>query len=83
MNPTVGRIVHYFTNHQPDQTERNGIGPYAAIVTGVGEDGAADLKIFGLSVEADRRFDVPELPAKATAPLGHYWAWPPRDGDAK
>jgi hypothetical protein len=67
LKATVGRIVHYF--------DSSGSGPYAAIVTAVGDEGWVDLTYF-----------PPGAPA-GTAPLsasaehgtgGNSWCWPER-----
>lgn len=66
--PTVGRIVHYHNEVNPN--------PLAAIVTYVFKnpaDGMCGLHVFGTE-ESDRN----GVPFSETPKPGH-WSWPPRD----
>lgn len=69
--PSVGRIVHYYTDDRTDQ-------PMAAIVTGVFEGDeklSVDLSVF------QRKLPSPligvKVPFSDTLKRGH-WSWPPR-----
>jgi hypothetical protein len=80
MKPTVGRIVHFYTDREIPFSNGVGKGPYAAIITQVfGDDEAAycNLMVFApLSVPfAETSVRNAEF---ETAP-SRYWVWPPRD----
>lgn len=77
MKPTVGRIVHFYTEVPGEQRNSAGRGPYAAVITQVlrddGEDrvnlhvfsptyNASDMKASGIGRDA--------LTEK------RYWIWP-------
>lgn len=85
--PTVGRIVHFYSDvvASRDGTLTRGYngmgeGPYAAMVTQVsknadGEVSFINLKVFPPFGEA---FDEGSVPTKAVS-SHRYWEWPPRD----
>ncbi len=82
MKPTVGRIVHYYTDNG---ASHNGVGcgPYAAIITqvfGEGVDAYANLKVLPPFAES---FDSGSVRHKDfDGDSGRYWEWPPRDEKA-
>lgn len=74
--PTVGRIVHFFTDgSEPDSD------PRAAIITAVHNEvsdtpNALDLYVF--PPEALSAYAVVRVPDQPEDGDGHYWVWPPR-----
>lgn len=66
--PSVGRIVHYHP--------KEGVGPYAAIVTAVVEDAVA-LQIFWPSWVVEEPRESLRTPFSPSPKPGH-WSWPPR-----
>ena len=71
--PTVGRIVHYFDTRR----SIGNTGPFAAIITGVGDSVVTLWVFFPVPGEYGYHTDVPYVDH---TPLPRYWAWPPREG---
>ncbi len=57
----VGCMVHYYTHS---------IGPYAAVVTAVNDNGSVSLSVYRPSGGSFPAFGVTEQP---TTPVQHYW----------
>jgi hypothetical protein len=80
--PTVGRIVHFYSEHLKNTGPNNGYngvgaGPYAAMVTQTNES-FINLKIippFGAPFDEG---SVSEKGSKFATVL-RYWEWPPRE----
>jgi hypothetical protein len=81
VNPTIGRIVHFYTTETTEQLNPSVEGPYAALVVDVGdiggESGTATLKIM------TRHGDLlaENVAEKGYATLNkqlRFWVWPPR-----
>jgi hypothetical protein len=73
--PSVGRIVHFFTDNPKEQRNGAGRGPYAAMVTQVFMNDICNLKVFPpMELEYDAGSIPPET-ADNAAP-GRFWAWP-------
>jgi hypothetical protein len=68
MQPTIGRIVHYYAN---------GMGPVAAIVTAVHGDECVSLCAFPFG-EAPRAATSIVYAASPGDAAGACWTWPPR-----
>jgi hypothetical protein len=64
MEPTIGRIVHWY--------DYQGVGPYAAIVTDIHEDSVSLTVCFPNM--------LPELATGpySEEPKQFHWSWPPR-----
>ena len=88
MEPIAGRIVQYFTTEVAKQTNLQGEGPYAAIITYVFGEGSTEvagitgtlcsLKVFPTFKES---FDQGSVEIKEQAEkkgYTQYWTWPPR-----
>lgn len=81
--PSVGRIVHYWTAVSQSELNIRTIGPYAAIITGVTGLGIVDLTIFTpntapitVSNVANHWQDgAPDFDAIFPTCV---WTWPPR-----
>lgn len=75
MKPTVGRIVHFYTDLVDNQ---NKPGPYAATIAAVHSDTCVTL-----SVLMPWRHDVFVASSAQRKDVaggqGSYWEWPPRD----
>lgn len=67
MNPTVGRIVHYFS-------DENDLTPQAAIVVKVNNDNTVNLQVFSSS--SSRTYIVQNV-AEAITSTYKRWTWPP------
>jgi hypothetical protein len=81
--PTVGRIVHFYSEALTRTGPNNGFnavgaGPYAAMVTQVFEAGFINLKIQPPFAAA---FDEGSVSEKGSqfATAVRYWEWPPRE----
>lgn len=79
--PTVGRIVHYYTDDPAKQLNGAGNGPYAAMViqtfpTSAEYDTMANLKVmpFGESYLAGSVLEQSQALARGHS--GRYWVWP-------
>lgn len=78
MTPTVGRIVHFYTKDTTKQTNGNGEGPYAAIVTQtIGDGPYINLKVFPPFSPAHDEGSVSEQGTLVNQQ--RWWEWPPRD----
>ncbi|MBY6244216.1 hypothetical protein [Methylosinus sp. Sm6] len=80
MTPTVGRIVHFYTDNPSKQTNGAGTGPYAALVTQVFSAGAenyVNLKVFRPYGETIDEGCVKH--EEFGREDGRYWVWPPRE----
>jgi hypothetical protein len=92
MKPSIGRIVHFYSpvpvaewNYAADSVT---FGPFAAIITGVCEDGHrpddVDLTVFGTNfvqffLVVPFVADVAAARRQKAAPsMGGCWTWPPR-----
>jgi hypothetical protein len=73
--PSVGRIVHFFTDNAKEQRNGAGRGPYAALVTQVSPGDICNLKVFP---PMGPEYDAGAIPPEATegAQSGRFWAWP-------
>jgi hypothetical protein len=73
--PSVGRIVHFFTDNPKEQRNGAGRGPYAALVTQVFANDLCNLKVFP---PMGPEYDVGSIPPEATdeAHRGRFWSWP-------
>lgn len=80
MKPTVGRIVHFYTQNPGAQTNYVGEGPYAAIITQVfsdRDDAYVNLKVFRPYGE---NVDEGSVRHKDFATNeSRHWVWPPRE----
>jgi len=90
MNPTVGRIVHFYSSRLRWHRERRGAtwsGPFAATVVAVNHDGTVNLNVmYPSAIHADDRGtwtclgeiveEVSSTPAASGEPR---WEWPPRE----
>jgi hypothetical protein len=78
MEPTVGRIVHFYIAARRPHSTGVDEGPYAAIITRVspdGDDGSVLLKVlypFGVDSVRCRHKEF-------AGDDSHYWVWPPRE----
>lgn len=88
MQPTVGRIVHFYTRAPQAQSNGAGIGPYPAIVTRVWGNEYINLTVFpdfGAprfegSVEEpkpDVVYKDPSTGVETVQQQGRWWVWPP------
>lgn len=77
--PTVGRIVHFYTGFLAEQSNNNGSGPYAAIITRVWGDSMVNLTVFpDCGGELQHFTSVTNyLPEGVDAMQGRAWVWPP------
>lgn len=67
MKPTIGRIVHYTSEAQPDTVS-------AALVTFVDPGGVTSLAVFSTN-----GMYYLELAPHADKPTPGHWNWPPRE----
>lgn len=75
MNPTVGRIVHFYWGDTPDPDA----SPHAAIV--VGDSGLAGLTLVVFDLDDDAatvKYFVAEPRTPEAARNGCCWVWPPK-----
>lgn len=90
MKPTVGRVVHFYSDHLPDQGfgaggfNDQGKGPYAAVVTQVfnNDDGSVSYANLKVSPPFSAPFDEGSVPEKGSTydtTGSRYWEWPPRE----
>lgn len=87
MQPTVGRIVHFYTADQAKQSNGQGNGPYPAIVTQVFAPGTTgqmcNLKVFPPFKSPYDEGSVHTRQHAEEMNYGvRYWEWPPRDSEA-
>lgn len=76
MKPTVGRIVHVYTDDQARWSNGVGRGPYAGIITQVYTDDCVNVFVLP-------PFATPWETASCLRDIGtHRWAWPPREHPA-
>lgn len=81
--PSVGRIVHYYTATPKEDFNGATPGPYAAIITGVTGLGIVDLTVFTPNLAPccvkncahDQGDGAPDF---ASLPVSRCWKWPPR-----
>ena len=81
--PSVGRIVHYYTDLPKDELNNVSQGPYAAIITGVTGLYVVDLTVFSpnlapvtvKNIAHDQSEGAPDF---AALPMARCWKWPPR-----
>lgn len=77
--PSVGRIVHFYTRTPGKQFNGAGEGPYPAIVTQVWSASYVNLKVLPSMGEP---YDVgsvsPGLAIDKTAEHACWWEWPPK-----
>ena len=85
MNPTVGRIVHFFPKHECKEDGPTKIEKYASLVTQVNADGTLELATFGPN-SLYFQHNVPMYGQKVTMTHEHPeyahawgWAWPARE----
>jgi hypothetical protein len=83
MKPTVGRIVHFYSDTLLRTGPHNGFngqgaGPYAAIVTQAFDGGYINLKVTLPFAAAIDEGSVSEK-GSPMATAGRYWEWPPRE----
>lgn len=79
MTPTIGRIVHFYDHGMEVYTQR--LGPYAAIVTFVHEDGSVDVQPFGQgSMPSYDEQTHRVIEGQKTSDQTSWWEWPPRAG---
>ena len=74
MEPTVGRIVHYYTSMGSQWSNGVGNGPYPAVVTRVWTPTCINLKVLP---DCNEPFDATSIGLKNDS-LTTYWEWPPR-----
>lgn len=73
--PSVGRIVHFYTDDKTKHFNGQGAGPYPAIVTQVWTDDMVNLKV----LHWGGTYDEGSVSSHAGDPMGkRYWEWPPR-----
>lgn len=89
MKPTIGRIVHFYSQTVADRNPREpgrgfngmGLGPYPAMITQVFEDGQGNVTYCNLKVlpPFSPPFDEGSVAEKDTAhyQASRYWEWPP------
>lgn len=75
---SVGRIVHYTGLGDPDQNGEYPFVVWAALVTGINDDGTVSLHVFNRTSQ----FDLNSV-ERTTEPAGsraamHRWCWPAR-----
>lgn len=77
MKPTVGRIVHFYTSNKSRQSNGQGEGPYAALVTQTfsGSD-FVNLKVLPPMAAP---YDVGSVAPGPDETADRYWLWPPRE----
>lgn len=71
--PSVGRIVHFYTEDTSKHFNGQGIGPYPAIVTQCLDGPYVNLKV----LHWGGVYDEGSVSHKDDC-LGRYWAWPER-----
>lgn len=79
MKPTVGRIVHFYTDETHKWRNGQGNGPYAAIITQVFEEASPGFQYVNLKVlPYGDPWDEGSVSVKETfADQSRYWEWPP------
>lgn len=87
--PTVGRIVHFYSEAVANRPGTNpgygyngtGAGPYMAVVTQVFPDAEGNILYANLKVlpPFSPPFDEGSVSEGAEKCAGRYWVWPPRD----
>jgi hypothetical protein len=84
MTPTVGRIVHFYSANNYEQSNGRGVGPYAAIITGVGGEGPnamVNLLVFSDAATPQIATSVEGLNLEgyqlSALESPRYWQWPP------
>lgn len=85
MKPTVGRIVHFYTDNQSQQSNGRKQGPYAAIIVGVCGAGDGPNQMVNLKVFADHGADLMLGSVRGNNTVERtseprYWEWPPMMG---
>lgn len=90
MIPTVGRIVHFYSDAVASRDQRQpgygfngmGAGPYPAIVTQVFKNDAGEVTYCNMKVLPPFAppFDEGSVSEGAEKCPGRYWEWPPREG---
>lgn len=83
--PTVGRIVHFFTEDNAKQSNGQGKGPYPAIVTQVFAEGTTgvmcNLKVFPpFKTPYDEGSVHIRSHAEQMGYTSRFWEWPARVG---
>ena len=74
MEPSVGRIVHYYTSQTHQHFNAVGPGPYPAIITRVWSPTCVNLKVLP---DCGAPFDATSISLKVEG-FTTYWEWPPR-----
>lgn len=73
MNPSVGRIVHFFVRDYSFGAD-GALRPYPAIITKVHNEQLVDLVVFGGEFNGQEQTSVPLGDGDAV----RSWIWPPR-----
>lgn len=78
MKVTIGRIVHF---HAPSACVGPGsvAGPYAALVTGLNENGTINLTTFGPTGSIYPQQNVSMGGPEGATPTPGCWNWPPKE----
>ncbi len=84
MKPTVGRIVHFYTEDPAKHFNGQGTGPYPAIVAQVfyndsERDTMANLKVLHWGGTYDEGSVYEKEQGVVQGHTHRYWVWPPRD----
>jgi hypothetical protein len=77
--PTIGRIVHFFTDHKPNQFNGQGAGPYPAMICQVWSGSGANLKVFPSMGEPFDAGSVMHISERQEGQALRHWDWPPRE----
>jgi len=73
MKPTVGRIVHFYTDNKARHSNGVDAGPYPAIITRVWSEKSVNLKVLP---DCGAPFDATSTELKQEG-RQTYWEWPP------
>lgn len=83
MEPSIGRIVHFYTTDATKHSNGQGNGPYPAIITQIFAGGAqgCNLKVFPPFGAPYDEGSCPQIAVQAESDpnqQSRWWTWPPR-----
>jgi len=78
MKPSVGRIVHFYSQDQAKHFNGQREGPYPAIITQV-LGAYVNLKVFPPFAADYHQGSVSHLDDCSVLNWSRYWVWPPRE----